>query len=253
MSARTMVLDWRGVPNLSKSADFYSIASTHETRPVLGNPQGRVLVGVSATIMYGPGGVANRPYNMDLFAAATRLNARTNRIVWDGGAGWYTVLFDLTKRGMVSAWLKILHDRFGWADGLHLDYASAWSWLWRDMEPTDAAWNRAYAAVLSAQLEQGKLALAQQFSLTEVVMAGSGAFWEQSPTSFGQTFESHAEDAKKFRDFTSRVDGRETLFVAELREYEKFPAWYRDKMREWATANDIVVSVGRDATAGGVL
>lgn len=253
-AARRMKLDWRGVPDLSGMFDYYSIASTAEKRPVLGNPAGKVLVAMSSTILWSPGGVSPRPFNAALDLAAVKCGAVTDRVVWQNEYGYSTRLFDLTKRGMIPAILALVDQFFPWADGIHWDYASAWSWQFPDMEPTDQAWDNAYGALFNALRAKGKLVLAQQWHLTNPVMAASGAFLEQSPTSFGYTMAKHAADVQAFREQTKRADApgpqRPTLFVAELREPTKCPASYVAEVKQWASDNDIALSFGRDAQAG---
>lgn len=250
MSYRTMCVDWRAQPNLLKAADFYSLGPLHETRPTLGNPKGRALVAVSATLLYGPEGApSSREYNADFYELAKAKGALTEREAWRNEYGWSSRIVDVTKRGMVSGWLALFAKHFGWADGVHLDWASAWSWAFPDMAPTDEAWNNALSGFLGGVLGTGRLAIGQQFQLTPIIMAGSGAFWEQYPTGFGSDFDRHAQELVEFRNMTSRVDGREVLFVSELREPGKFPEWYRIKMQQWASVNDIVLSWGRDSTA----
>ena len=249
-SPRTLILDWRGRPDLTKPGDFYSIGPYFFARPALGNVGGRVLVAMSATILYDPDGhPSTREFNHDLHHAAMKRKAMTQRVVWRGDNGWHTRLFDLTKPGMVEDVLALVRAYFGWADGVHLDYASAWSWQFEDMAPRDAAWDDALAALLAGIRAQKKLALAQQWHLTRPVLAASGAFLEQSPTSFGRTLDDHARDIAEFR--RQAKDGREVLFVAELREPAKFPMDYVDALRTWAVTNDVALSFGRDAKAVG--
>ena len=40
---RRLVLDWRGTPDLTKLADFYSVFWTAGARPVTGTPDAKVL------------------------------------------------------------------------------------------------------------------------------------------------------------------------------------------------------------------
>ena len=245
---RTLILDWRGRPDLLKSGDFYSVGPYFFGMPVLGNPKGRVLVAMSSTILCDPNGQpSNREFNFELYHKAVKRKATTDRVVWNGDAGWHTKLLDLTRPGMVDDFLELIRGYFRWADGIHLDYASAWSWQFKDLAPTDAAWDDALVALLSGVRAQGKLALAQQWHLTKPVLAASGAFLEQTPTSFGRSLKAHAADIAKFR---REAKDRETLFVAELRDPSKAPAEYVTALKEWAVANDVVLSFGRDAKAG---
>ena len=244
-----MILDWRGRPDLSKSGDFYSIGPYFFAMPVTGNPKGRVLVAMSSTILCEPNGhPSSREFNFELYHAAMKRKATTNRVVWNGDAGWHTKLLDLTRPGMVDDFLGLIRTYFAWADGIHLDYASAWSWQFKDLAPTDKAWDDALVALVTGIRAQGKLALAQQWHLTPPVLAASGAFLEQSPTSFGRTLADHTADIAAFR---KQAGTRESLFVAELREPEKFPKEYVDEMTAWAQREAVVLSFGRDAHAGG--
>jgi hypothetical protein len=248
MTPRTLILDWRGRPDLSKVGDFYSVGPYFFALPVTGNPKGRVLVAMSSTILCDPNGYpSDREFNFELHHAAVKRKATTNRVVWNGDTGWHTKLLDLTRPGMVGDFLALIRTYFAWADGIHLDYASAWSWQFRDLAPTDEAWDDALVALLSGIRAQGKLALAQQWHLTRPVMAASGAFLEQSPTSFGRTLADHTADIRKFR---AENKGRESLFVVELRDPAKFPKDYVDSMTDWAEREDVVLSFGRDARSG---
>lgn len=251
MEPRRCIVDWRGVPDLTKRADFYSVFWSHKNRPTLGNPNGRILVAISATLLYHGPGPAMRPYNLDLYQAALKRNALTERVAWTGEDEWHSRVFDLTKRGMLQDWLAILAEHFPWADGFHVDYFSAWSWLFPDMAQSDELWDRLLAGLATGIRVQNKLCLAQQFHPSAPSMAASGQFWEVNPTSFGQTLESHESDAEMFRDAVGRVDGRETLFVSEIREPARYPAWYIEQVRAWAARNDFVLSLGRDATSVG--
>ncbi len=254
MTPRTLKLDWRGGNyDLSGMHDFYSVFSTHTKRPVTGNPNGRVLAAFSSGVLFKDEFPAMRPFNQAVYYAAKHRGAMTDRVIWTGMGGWHTRLVDLTKRGMVGDLIMVVGAHLGWADGYHIDFFSAWSWLFPDLAPTDDAWDRALAGLANMLRSTGKLVLAQQWHLTPPVMATSGAFLEVTPTSFGQTLESHEVDVRAFRDLTGRVDKREVLFVSELREPGKYPQWYRDQMRAWAIENDIVVSCGRDAAAGQAL
>ena len=244
---RTLILDWRGRPDLSKSGDFYSIGPYFFAMPVLGNPNGRVLVAMSSTILCDPNGQpSNREFNFDLYHAAVKRKATTNRVVWNGDSGWHTKLLDLTRPGMVEDFLHLIGGYFKWADGVHFDYASAWSWQFKDLAPKDQAWDDALVRLFTGIRAQGKLALAQQFHLTRPVLAASGAFLEQSPTSFGRTLADHAADIETFR----AENDWESLFVAELRDPSKAPEEYVTRMKEWAIDHDVVLSFGRDAKAG---
>ena len=81
-------------------------------------------------------------YNQRFHAMALRLGALTGREVWRNEAGYYSALVDITRRGFVAAWGALLLDAFPWADGFHVDWFSAWSWMFRDLEPIDAMWDR---------------------------------------------------------------------------------------------------------------
>ena len=248
LTTRTLILDWRGRPDLAKVGDFYSVGPYFFARPALGNPRGRVLVAMSSTILCDPDGhPSNREFNFDLYHAAVKRKATTDRVVWNGDTGWHTKLLDLTRPGMVDDFLDLVRRYFAWADGVHLDYASAWSWQFKDLAPTDAAWDDALVALLTGIRAQGRLALAQQWHLTRPVLAASGAFLEQSPTSFGRTLADHTADIRKFRE---QAKGREILFVAELRDPAKAPLEYVSKLKTWATENEVALSFGRDARAG---
>lgn len=248
---RTMVVDWRGVPDTKKRADFYSIASTAEARPLLGNPSGRVLAALSTTVLFNGEFPSSRPFNADLCAHAMKRSALTGRVVWGDPLAWHTRLIDITKRGMAGDMLGLIWKYFPWADGIHLDYFTAMSWAFPELAPLDDLWDRVLAGLANGIRDQGKLCLGQQFHPTAPSTALSGEFWEVSPTSFGQTLESHAADVKAFRDLVRRVDQRETLFVSEIREPARFPQSYLDQVNAWAEANDFVLSICRDATARG--
>lgn len=253
MTPRTMILDWRGAPNLSRPADFYSVASTHEKRPEIGNPNGKLFVAISSTTYNTPSGLpVARPYNIALDAVVLRY-AATLRSLDPEPNGYYATLFDITRRGVIREWLSILDERFPWADGYHVDWFSAWSWAFPEMAPMDAAWDSALAALAQALRSRGKLVLSQQFHLTSPVLATNGAFCEQSPFAFRYTLAKHEEDLSIFRSFTGRVDPREVLWVQEVRDPGAFTKEIIDEIKAWAVRNDAVLSFGRDAQAGALL
>lgn len=246
---RRLLLDWRGKPDLSKRAEFYSIAATATKKPILGNPNARVLVAISPTILYDGDQVAGEldGFNQWLAGLLFHRDALTTQVLWQGPGQWHTRLVDITKRGVVQDMLALIERFFGWAHGIHVDGFTAWA------EPYEA-WDRALAGLASGiRAQQHKLCLAQQFHPTPPSMAASGEFFEQSPTSFGQTMESHAKDIAQFRELLKQAkDDRETLFVAEIREPERFPDWYLAQVRSFALANDVVLSYGRDAQSVGL-
>lgn len=251
--SRRLVLDWRGNPDLTKKADFFSVGPYASSRPVTGNPNARILVAISPTLMYyGSEPVLAQSYGADLYYAAQKRGAlMPTHIVWGDPLKYNTRLFDVTRRGMIGDWLKILGDHFGWSNGYHVDYFTAMSWQFPDLAPIDDVWDRALASLASGIQSTGRLCLGQQFFLSPPIMAANGGFWEQYPTCFRQTFESHTRDVEMFRDFTRRIDDREVLFVSELREPAKFPADYVARWRSWGEAFDLVLCEGRDAAAVG--
>lgn len=240
-----MLVDWRGVPDLSRPVEAYSIASTHERRPVTGNPSGKVLVAVSPTVMMKDGVPVNRPYNMALWRKVVDLGASTNRVVWQGENGYETRLFDLTKRGMLREWIKILDSFFPWADGFHLDYFSAWSWAFPDMASSDEAWDKALTDLANALRSRGKLVLGQQFHLTQPLLACNGAFVEQSPFAWHYTLPMHTEDMDFWFEFTNRVDPRTPFWVYEIRDYLSWPKETLDLVKAWAEKEDVLLALGR--------
>jgi hypothetical protein len=255
-----MTKDWRGTPNLTHITDFYSIFWTHQARPVLGNPNGRVLVSFAPTILFDVADVASTsPFNAEFYAAAVRRNAMTDLEVWrDTGTGQHTKLVDMTCRCMVSDVLKLIAAHFPWAEGIHHDYFTAWSWLFPQLAPLDDAWDRALAGLASGLRATGKLVLAQQFQLTAPTMAANGLFLEQYPEQFGQSRASHAADLASFRNVLAVAhDPREVLWVAEVRDPSYlttiYGAFYLGNVKAWADANNFVLSVGEDATAGQTL
>lgn len=251
--SRSLLCDWRGVPDLNKSADFYSIASTHQTRPVTGNPAGKILVGVSSTVYFTPSGQpVDKPYNRDLWDMANRYDAWLEQLDPEPN-GYYGRLFNITTRGVLSTWKGLLFKHYGWAEGFHIDWFTAWSWAFPEMERLDAAWDNALVTLANALRREGKLVIGQQFHLTNPVLACNGAWLEDYPTAFSYTMAMHAEEKRRMEEFTSRVDARESLWVAELRYPEKFTSAYKDAMRAWAEYNGMILSIGRDATAGQTL
>lgn len=251
---KRLILDWRGGnPDFSKFADWYSIANTALKKPVLGNPSGRTLVAFSPMVMYDGATVASTPYNMALAALADRYGAMTDRTVWQGAGNWHTRLVDLTRRGILPAVVGMWLDDFTWADGMHMDYASAWSWQFPDMAPTDGAWGSVLAALATIVRQKGKICLTQQFHLTPVTMAGSGLFCEgNGPYDFGYSPMKHEDDLRAFRAALKWADpSREILWVQEFRNPEKWDPRTLANLLAWCDVNGIVASVGRDATAVG--
>src|SRR5690348_11737283 len=99
MNPRILHLDWRAGPDLSKLADYYSVCPYFGARPASGMAAGRVLVAISTTILMQPDGTPSTvPYYTELYAAAKRRGALTGRKVWTGASGYYSELFDVTRR-----------------------------------------------------------------------------------------------------------------------------------------------------------
>lgn len=250
---RTMRVDWRGHPDLSVPADFYSIGPYFDSPPRIIKPEGRVLVAISSTVYLAPSGApVDRPYNADLYRMALKYGALSHLLDPDPN-GYRAQLFDITKRGVIREWLAILDRCFVGFAGFHADWFTAWSWAFSDMAPLDAQWDSALGAFAEALRSRGKLVLGQQYHLTTPLMNTNGAFCEQYPTFNRYTIEQHTADLGRFRDMTKRVDGdkpREVVWTQEVRDPSRFPAAYIQQIKDWAAANDVVLSFGRDATAG---
>lgn len=234
-----------GSPSTSKVADLYIVPSTMTQRPVLGNPSGRVLVSLSGTVHYTPTGVVDpHPLNLAMFDIAVKFGALMPGVLGFEENGYYTQGIDLTKRNVPQAMLPLWLDTFKWADGLH----------WDSYTPLNDApgWDGVMAGMATHLRTNGKLVCGQQHQLTPAVMGTNGPWWEDL-TGWGYTLARHAEDAKKFRDAAVKYDGRETIFVAEVRNPASFPQWYLDQVKAWVEANDFYLSVGVDQSAGGSL
>lgn len=244
---RELKLDWRGTPDLTANVEAYSIAATAESRPTLGNPDGKLFVAISPTIMYAPDGtVAARPYNLALYDAAVRLGAlMPGRTIWTGNGGYRIDLFDLTKRGMLQAWLKLIDQFFPWADGIHIDWFTAWSWKFPDMAPTDDRWDYLLHQLANSLRYRGLLVIGQQYHLTNPLMACNGAFVEQSPFAWRYTLAKHAAEMEEWWSFVNRVDPRPDFWVYEIREYLTWPVETLDLVKQWAEEQNVLLCLGR--------
>lgn len=244
-----MIVDWRGSPDLFKAAEFFSVGAYWKAMPPH-RAGAKVLVGVSPTIIYTPEGVPSPiSYNMALWTAMRNLGANTDMVVWTGNGGYSTHLFDLSRRGVLSAWLQVLQDELWWAHGFHVDYFTAMSWQFPELVDRDSIWDGVLGAFASELRRRGKLVIGQQFHLTNPLMNCNGAFVEQSPYAWGYTLDAHAAELARFRDMVARVDPREDLWVFEVRDYQRWPAAALDKVRAWATEQHVHLSLGRDANA----
>lgn len=245
----SVIVDWRGAPDLWKQADVFSVGSWFKERPP-SRAGSRVLCGISPTILYGPdGSVASTSYNVALWTALRNLSANTDKVVWSGNGGYSTHLFDLTKRGVVGAWLDVLSRELWWADGFHLDYFTAMSWQFPELAGSDATWDAVLGGFASDLRKRGKLVLGQQFHLTTPLMNCNGAFVEQSPYAFGYSLDEHVSDLNRFKAMVARMDQREVLWVFEVRDYQRWPAESLLALRAWAQENAVHLSLGRDAAA----
>lgn len=243
---RRMVVDWRGVPDLTKSADFYSVASnaTIPPREKRGNPAARLMRAISMTVHYAPNGsVVNEPFNNALVAIAQKCGAVMPAILGVEPNGYSTKGIDVTRRGFSSAALTLIKSTFPDCDGYHWDIFTPLS------DPVDP-WDRVLAGMAGSLRASGKLVIGQQFHPTPATMACNGAFWEESPTNFSYTMARHAADANAFREVLAFADpGREVVYFSEIREPWRFPKWYLDMVHAWCVENDFVLSVGRGETA----
>lgn len=250
MSALRWLTDWRGAPDLTKVADYYSVGPYFSARPTLGNPNGKVFVYTSATVLMTPEGKPSPvPYYADLYAAAVMRGALTNRVVWSDTNGYHTLLLDLTKKRFLLDFLIIVLKHFAWADGFHFDYFSTWSWLFLDLTLRDAAWDEVLWRAANWLRNHNKLVVGQQFHLTTPVMATNGLFVEISPTYQQYTTEKHAADCEQFRSETAP---REIVWVQEIRYPQDYDAVTLQAILSWAETNGMAVALGRDATAQGV-
>lgn len=255
--------DMRGVPDTSKKADLYIVASTMKGKPALGNPSGRVLVSVSATVHYAPAGdVDPLPYNRALADIALRYGAIIDQVLGVEPNGYFTKGIDLTKRGVVAPLLNLWTQNFSWANGFRWDVFTP---LTDDLDK----WNMVMGSMANALRETGKLVVGQQHQLTQPAMGTNGLFLEQTPTSFGYTMERHADDLRRFMASLANIhDTREVLWISELRWPETLPSWYLAKVFAWAKdpasvlpdlpdgtrpkpLPEIYLSIGYDATAQG--
>lgn len=252
----TMGLDWRGRADFStKVADLYSVYWTNHGRPVTpvtGAVESPVLVAWQPVVMFTPDGEpsAAHEYNLDLYGAALGESAMTDLVVTRDMAGYTTRLVDITKRRMVSKMIGLRLTHYAWAQGDHLDYFTPMSWQFPELESIDAAWSWALNALANGLRGVGRIAIGQQFHPASECMALNGQFWEVDPTSFGQTMESHTADLAAFRSVMAMADpGRRIMFVSELRQPSRYPAWYIAQYKSFVESNGLYACVGRDAMA----
>lgn len=252
MAPKRWLTDWRGVPDLTKRADFYSIYWTATARPETANPDARIFVSIATTVLVGPDGPSTSPFNWALYHAAEARGALTGRTVWSGDAGWHTELIDITVRGMAQDFQRLALEHFAWADGFHWDYFTAMSWQFPDLAPLDEVWDRVLAAVANGLRAAGKIVIGQQFHLTPPTTALNGLFLEQFPWAFQYTFAQHEADLTNVRRLIqfSGCD-REILWVTEMREPLIYGPAMLAMVEAWAERLGMAVAYGRDATAEG--
>lgn len=244
---RTALYDCRGVPDLTKYADLYIIGPWFTKRPEVANPNGRVLVSVSTTLLYGPDQrIAENDYNLAVNAIANKYGAVIDQVLGVEPNGYSTRPIDITKRGVAQALLALWISRFSWSRGIHFD-------IFTPLAEPAATWDGVLTGMASAIRSSGMLVVGQQYHPTGATAACNGCWWEQSPTSFGYTMERHAADLALFRKGMELFhDPREILFVAELRDPSIYPSWYIDQVKAWASANGLYLSQGVDAAARGL-
>ena len=244
---RTLHLDWTGHPKLDRPADFYSVASNATLPPkaTWGNPAARLLIAFSTTTHYTPEGLlVPEPFNAAVYNIADLAGALVDEVLGVEPNGFFTKPVDITKRGIVAPLTDLLLNTFPHADGFHWD-------LMTPLGADAGAWERTMAGMANILRSRGRLVVGQQYHPTPASMACNGQWWEQTPTSFGYTMEHHTFDLNMFKGLIKWADPqREVLFVAEIRDYTTLPKWYLDQVKAWAQDNNIVLSWGRNETAG---
>lgn len=205
-------------------------------------------------------------FNLELGQWAQATNADRFPIInnqklgttWGGGDPRATIqLIDITKRGVGSKFAELLSKHFGWADGIQFNGWTSHGWEYPQVP--NEYWEKWDQGLLNTGnavrwYRPDWIIVGQQFKLFPVALVTNGLYLEQSPHSFGQSFETHIYDKQRFEGIVNwAFPKRESVWIAELRwpyMYVGTQAWYPEKVKIWARDNDFYLSWGRDATAG---
>lgn len=150
---------------------------------------------------------------------------------------------------------RMLALAFPWAHGWHGDYWTNLGWIaeayGKPYAQDGVFWARwdeglGLAAHAVRQQRPGWIVVAQQFRPTPATQGVNGLFLEVRPDAFGMTLQQHVIDKAVLA-----VNGLESVWCAEIREPERYPADRVVAWQKWAENNGIHVALGRDATAQG--
>lgn len=253
----TCVTDLRGkgrwLPaDYERKADLWIIADTWQERP---NVTGRVLAYINPAVLYIDGKLAGEPGS---FARTLDgLPLLPLKPLWKSDDGRQSLLaLDITKRGVVGRIIAGVRSALSWAAGVNVCYFTALDFVEPGRYPVEfwGQWDNNLTALANGLrgIAPGFACVVQQFHLTTPTMNGSGLYLEgNGPYDFRYTPEKHASDKRAFDIMTARVDGRESVWVQEVRFPETYTAASLKAVLDWAHTNGMYTSVGRDATAKG--
>lgn len=163
------------------------------------------------------------------------------RNIWTSGVQSLTAI-DLSRVEVVEAWVGAIVGHFGWARGVHLDYYTNLAWLFPTMPLeywTGYDLGLAHAVTLMRDLRPDWHITGGQYHRTSITHYVDGLFLEESPTHFGQTFESVEAD------MDDHGNGRE--WTIEIRRPEVYPDWYIQKALDLVERRGCLLSWRRDA------
>jgi hypothetical protein len=257
-AARHCLTDWRNSAAWSPADRARACERASVSNEWSENPFGTRPVEVFVAISPGVLRIDGRPtgnadsYNARLGQAVDAAGwseiAGQRITLWSGSRGQTLTAFDITQEECRAAWAGLVAERYPWAQGLHVDYATSLGWLaptipvefWKTWDAAYVDWARRIRA-----LRGGSKLLFQQYHLTPMTTAADGLFLEEHPQHFGIPL-------AKQKDMLARFEhghGKAADCVFEIRHPDDLPEDYVKRCLAFIRENGCFVSWGRDARA----
>jgi hypothetical protein len=244
---------------LSRRPDLWIVGSTSADSLIASLPA-RKLVTFQPGVLLNGYGLPAGVYNTLLASAAAGAVTTMNLTDPDPANGSVVKFIDLTRRGVPQAIAALLLAHFPSVDGIHMDYWTGNAWRFGSVTPTGEPPDTYWPKYVTALAQIPAILHASRPSILIVGQANhldtdgamnygiNGLFLEQSYTSFGMTPLQHEQDKATLTQLQHSL-GRESLWIAELAEPEKWPAWYISAMASWADAKGFYLSYGQGSQA----
>lgn len=233
----------------TRQADLWIVSSSWTEKPT---PQ-RTLAHLSASYLTIDGALAGGVGTLNRMIG-TLIQPLAVPPLWTSADGRQTLCpINLNARHAASELADLVTRKMAAFDGVLIDYFCGLGWAYPGAFSEDfwALWDRSLRAWVEQMraLRPDWIIVGQVHQNTEPTGALNGRYIEQDLTSFGCTFESNAKDVSQFTAM-AKLTGREVVFVAELRDPLRYPAYYVDQVKAFCESTGAYLSAGRDATAG---